>query len=277
MQVLQYTRSRKHVFPLFFSNISTVLMFWTFVKAFWRSILAKTRFGAITFKTTIKVPSLESSFRSFPLCKSLQCMPEMANRRARIYCHVPLQGLARLQNSAAGDLWVPITVLIACLVSLGIGISKVVNGGQVRHMCRSFLCAMKRFGAVTSVPRVHHLEAAVKPPDVRNDRGVPAVSAAEDNFAGVPSVDDFQHGTAVPAAVVLAHWQGHHAADCVQVSAHQFFHSMSVLMPKTFCMLTSGSALTTCSGSAILRKLCNLYFLHRSTSVLHGSAGLRLC
>jgi len=91
--VLQYTRNRKHIFPLFFSNISTVLMFWTFVKAFWRSLIAKTRFGAITFKTTIK-------------------------------------GLARLQNSAAGDLWVPMTVLIACAVSLGIGISKVVNSGQ---------------------------------------------------------------------------------------------------------------------------------------------------
>lgn len=52
--MLQYTRNRKHIFPLFFSNISTVLMFWTFVKAFWRSLIAKTRFGAITFKTTIK-------------------------------------------------------------------------------------------------------------------------------------------------------------------------------------------------------------------------------
>jgi hypothetical protein len=55
LQVLQYTRSRKHIFPLFFSNISTVLMFWTFVKAFWRSLIAKTRFGNITFKTTLKV------------------------------------------------------------------------------------------------------------------------------------------------------------------------------------------------------------------------------
>lgn len=91
--VLQYTRSRKHIFPLFFSNISTVLMFWTFVKAFWRSLIAKTRFGNITFKTTLK-------------------------------------GFGRLQNSAIGDLWVPITVFVASAVSLGIGISKVVNSGQ---------------------------------------------------------------------------------------------------------------------------------------------------
>lgn len=42
-----------------------------------------------------------------------------------------LQGFGRLQNSAMGDLWVPITVFIACAVSLGIGISKVVGSGQV--------------------------------------------------------------------------------------------------------------------------------------------------
>ena len=55
-QVLQYTHSMKHIFPLFFANISTVIMFWTYIKALFRSILAKTRFGDIKFKTTLKVP-----------------------------------------------------------------------------------------------------------------------------------------------------------------------------------------------------------------------------
>lgn len=46
-----------------------------------------------------------------------------------------VQGFGRLQNSAMGDIWVPITVFVACAVSLGIGISKVVGSGQVRIAC----------------------------------------------------------------------------------------------------------------------------------------------
>jgi hypothetical protein len=40
------------------------------------------------------------------------------------------QGLGRLQDSAFGDLIVPIIVLVLCLVSLGIGIGKVVNNAS---------------------------------------------------------------------------------------------------------------------------------------------------
>ena len=40
------------------------------------------------------------------------------------------QGLGRLQDSAFGDLIVPIIVLLLCLVSLGIGIGKVANNAS---------------------------------------------------------------------------------------------------------------------------------------------------
>ena len=41
-----------------------------------------------------------------------------------------MQGLGRLQDSAFGDLIVPIIVLLLCLVSLGIGIGKVANNAS---------------------------------------------------------------------------------------------------------------------------------------------------
>lgn len=43
---------------------------------------------------------------------------------------VPAQGLGRLQDSAFGDLVVPVIVLVLCIVSLGIGIGKVVNNAS---------------------------------------------------------------------------------------------------------------------------------------------------
>lgn len=41
-----------------------------------------------------------------------------------------MQGLGRLQDSAFGDLIVPIIVLLLCIISLGIGIGKVVNNAS---------------------------------------------------------------------------------------------------------------------------------------------------
>ena len=53
MQVLNYCRNRKHIYPLWFSGISNQIMWWTYVKAFWRGVAGAT--GAkITFKTTLK-------------------------------------------------------------------------------------------------------------------------------------------------------------------------------------------------------------------------------
>lgn len=60
------------------------------------------------------------------------------------------QGLGRLQDSAFGDLIVPIIVLLLCLISLGIGIGKVVNNASgVRtfflyflHSCYNVSCRL---------------------------------------------------------------------------------------------------------------------------------------
>lgn len=53
VQVLNYCRNRKHIYPLWFSGISNQIMWWTYVKAFWRGVAGAT--GAkITFKTTLK-------------------------------------------------------------------------------------------------------------------------------------------------------------------------------------------------------------------------------
>lgn len=60
-QVLQYSKSRKHIGPLWFSTISTNIMWWTYVKAFWRAVISAMGFQRIQFKTTLKVrtPSLQ--------------------------------------------------------------------------------------------------------------------------------------------------------------------------------------------------------------------------
>ena len=54
-QVLSYARERKHFMPLWFSNVSTVIMFWTYIKALWRATFGKYFGGGIKFKTTLKV------------------------------------------------------------------------------------------------------------------------------------------------------------------------------------------------------------------------------
>ena len=56
VQVLNYARERKHFMPLWFSNVSTVIMFWTYIKALWRATIGKYFSGGIKFKTTLKVP-----------------------------------------------------------------------------------------------------------------------------------------------------------------------------------------------------------------------------
>lgn len=52
-QVLYYVRDWKHLSPLWFSNVANQIMWWTYVKAFWRGVVSA--FGTkITFKTTLK-------------------------------------------------------------------------------------------------------------------------------------------------------------------------------------------------------------------------------
>ncbi len=70
--MLQYSKSRKHVGPLWFSTISTNIMWWTYVKAFWRAIMTAMGFQRIQFKTTLKV--LTFAFhqkRSFDICSAV--------------------------------------------------------------------------------------------------------------------------------------------------------------------------------------------------------------
>ena len=44
--------------PLWFSNVSTVIMFWTYIKALWRATFGKYFGGGIKFKTTLKVRAI---------------------------------------------------------------------------------------------------------------------------------------------------------------------------------------------------------------------------
>jgi endoglucanase len=51
--VLYYVRSYKHVEALWFANTANSLLWWTYVKAFWRAL--NSVFGEkIKFKTTLK-------------------------------------------------------------------------------------------------------------------------------------------------------------------------------------------------------------------------------
>ena len=53
VQVLSYARDRKHIYPLWCSGIANQIMWWTYVKAFWRGV-ASASGSTITFKTTVK-------------------------------------------------------------------------------------------------------------------------------------------------------------------------------------------------------------------------------
>lgn len=92
--VLQYSKSRKHVLPLWFSAISTSIMWWTYVKAFWRAVTAAMGFSGMKFKTTLK-------------------------------------GATMLAESAVGDLWMPLTVFVTLAVTLGIGLAKFANSANL--------------------------------------------------------------------------------------------------------------------------------------------------
>jgi hypothetical protein len=91
--VLNFMRKRSHYEPIWFATIANNILWWTFVKACWKSLLSLVPGRAkITFKTTMK-------------------------------------GAAGLMaNSAIGDLWMPAASFVALAVTLGIGIKKLVHG-----------------------------------------------------------------------------------------------------------------------------------------------------
>ncbi|KAK9804363.1 hypothetical protein WJX72_009368 [[Myrmecia] bisecta] len=91
--VLNYMKKWKHIEALWFANIANQILWFTFVKACWRAMNSVCG-KTITFKTTLK-------------------------------------GASKLMDSALGDLWMPITCLLALTVSLGIGLQKLINGPAV--------------------------------------------------------------------------------------------------------------------------------------------------
>ena len=94
--VLNFMHKRSHAFPIFFATIANNILWWTFVKACWKSLLSLVPGRAkITFKTTMKGAA------------------------------------GRLANSAIGDLWMPALSFIMLAVTLGIGIKKLAHGPTV--------------------------------------------------------------------------------------------------------------------------------------------------
>lgn len=97
--VLQYFKKWAHIRPLWFSNVSTVIMFFTYMKAcfniFVRTYISK---KALSFKSTAKTGGVFS----------------------------------RLTNSSLSDLFLPLGILIALIVSFGIGLSRAIAGATVK-------------------------------------------------------------------------------------------------------------------------------------------------
>ena len=52
--VLNFVRNRKHVGPLWFATIANSILWWTFVKGFWRAFSGTKLGNTLTFKTTLK-------------------------------------------------------------------------------------------------------------------------------------------------------------------------------------------------------------------------------
>ena len=94
--VLNFMHKRTHAFPIFFATVANNILWWTFIKACWKSLLSLIPGRAkITFKTTMKGAA------------------------------------GRLANSAIGDLWMPALSFVSLTVTLGIGISKLAHGPTV--------------------------------------------------------------------------------------------------------------------------------------------------
>ena len=74
--VLYYVRSYKHIEALWFANTANSLLWWTYVKAFWRAL--NSVFGEkIKFKTTLKGAPSPSYNLPFESVDFLQCSKEV--------------------------------------------------------------------------------------------------------------------------------------------------------------------------------------------------------
>ena len=52
--VLNFVRNRKHSGPLWFASVANSILWWTFVKGFWRAFSGTKLGNTLTFKTTLK-------------------------------------------------------------------------------------------------------------------------------------------------------------------------------------------------------------------------------
>jgi endoglucanase len=95
--VLNFMRKRSHYEPIWFATIANNILWWTFVKACFNSLLSLIPGRKkITFKTTMKG-----------------------------------SGALAMAASAIGDLWMPTVSFFALAASLGVGISKLAAGPSV--------------------------------------------------------------------------------------------------------------------------------------------------
>lgn len=88
--------ARRHVEALWFANVANNLLWWAYVKAGWRSLMARIFFccSQITFKATAK-------------------------------------GKGKLAVTAFGDLWLHATAFFILVVSIGIGIWQLIDGAAI--------------------------------------------------------------------------------------------------------------------------------------------------
>ena len=80
--ILNYVRNRKHVGPLWFANVANNILWWTFVKGFWRAFSGTKLGNTLTFKTTLK-------------------------------------GSSKFMNQSIGDLWIPTLCFLGLAASFG--------------------------------------------------------------------------------------------------------------------------------------------------------------
>ncbi|KAK9785109.1 hypothetical protein WJX73_003901 [Symbiochloris irregularis] len=92
--LLNHVSSRKHIMPLWFATISNNILWWTYVKGFWRAFAGTKLGNTLTFKATLK-------------------------------------GSARFAGASFGNVAVPGLTLGAMIASLGFGIAQLIKGGTV--------------------------------------------------------------------------------------------------------------------------------------------------
>lgn len=84
----------RHLESLWFANIANQLLWWSYVKACWRTIITKIMGSTITFKATAK-------------------------------------GGSKMKDSALRDIWLACVAFILLAVSIAIGIWELVDGAQI--------------------------------------------------------------------------------------------------------------------------------------------------